>query len=324
MRALVEQTLRDPDAWSGPRDVGPSAMDDGAALWLGDRWLVVTTDSHVVKPIIFPGGDIGLLAAAGTINDLAMMGATRPAGLTCGLVLEEGLPLSTLETIQRSLHETCRQAGTAVVSGDTKVMGHGEVDGIVINTSGFGFTSRLITGQGLAPGDELIISGDIADHGLAVMAARHELRLEGDLRSDVAPIGGLVDAILDASEDGVIALKDPTRGGVASALAELASKASLSVVVDQGQVPVSDAANAAAELLGIDPLVVANEGKVLVACRPTATAAILEAMRAHPQGRKAAVIGRVEAERPGAVVLDTGFGRRLLTEPEGDPLPRIC
>jgi hydrogenase expression/formation protein HypE len=324
MRALIQATLLDPEAWTGPQDLGPAEMDDGSALWLGDQWLVVTTDSHVVQPAIFPGGDIGRLAAAGTINDLAMMGATRPLGLTCGLVVEEGFPLATLEIIQRSLRATCREAGTAVVSGDTKVMGKGELDGIVINTSGFALTSRLVTGRGLQPGDDLIISGDIGDHGLAVMAARHDLHLQGDLRSDVAPLNRLVEAVLAAAPEGIIALKDPTRGGVASALSELAVKAQLSILVDQARVPVSEAASAAAELLGIDPLLVANEGKVLIACRPTVTAAILDVMRGHPDGRRAAVIGTVQAGRAGNVLLDTGFGRRLLTEPDGDPLPRIC
>lgn len=322
MRALITRHLLDPGAPAGPG--GATAMDDGTAIRVGDQWLVITTDSYVVHPVIFPGGDIGRLAVSGTVNDLAMMGATRPLGLTCGLVLEEGFSLETLRRIEASMHATCRECGTAIVTGDTKVMGRGELDGIVINTAGVALTARLVTDQGIQPGDRVVVSGMVGDHGLAVMAARYELRLEGELRSDVAPLAGLVDAVLAAAPEGVMAMKDPTRGGVASALAELAEKNGVSVELDEASIPVSAPARAAAELLGIDPLVVANEGKVVLVLRPAVVAAVLAALRAHPLGRHAALIGTVTAGHPGRLVLDTGFGRRLLVEPDGEPLPRIC
>ncbi len=331
MRALIEQVLAapylgnglpGPDAAGG--GVGLAAMDDGAAIRLGDGWLVVTTDSHVIHPIVFPGGDIGRLAVAGTVNDLAMMGATQAAGLTCAMIIEEGFLRADLERIVASMAATCREAGASVLTGDTKVMGRGEIDGIVINTTGVAFTDRVVTDAGCRPGHRIVISGTIGDHGFAVLSARHGLALEGDLRSDVAPLNGLVEAALEAGRTGVTALKDPTRGGLASALAEMASKGGVGIVLDEAALPVGEAVRAASELTGIDPLHVANEGKLVAAVRPEALDAVIAALRAHPLGRGAACIGTCVAEPAGRVVLDTGFGRRLVTEPEGEPLPRIC
>src|SRR5512138_1717810 len=262
MRQLIEDVFL---SLASPVDgIGLSALDDGAALKVGDRWLVVTTDSHVVHPIFFPGGDIGRISVSGTVNDLAMMGATRPLGLTCGVILEEGFPIDQLEAIQRSLVDTCREAGAVIVTGDTKVMGKGEIDGIVINTSGVALTKRVIRDNGLRPGDKIIVTGTIGDHGLAVMAARHGLELEGDLASDVAPINSLVAAVVEAFPDGITAMKDPTRGGLASALHEMAGKSGLSVIIREQDVPVTDAVRSAGEILGIDPLHVANEGKAVM------------------------------------------------------------
>ena len=326
MRELVEETLAAGFLDDREDEVGLSAMDDGAAFRLPDgRWLVLTTDSHVIHPYRFPGGDIGRLAVAGTVNDLAMMGATEPLGLTSSVIVEEGLPRSELEEIQASMREACRQAETRVVTGDTKVMGRGEVDGIVINTTGVGFADPLVRDSGLRPGDRVLLTGEIGDHGIALMALRHELDLRGDLMSDVAPINGLVRRALAAAEGGVTALKDPTRGGVASALHEMAGKAGVSVVVDERAVPVSDVVRSAAEMLGLDPFHIANEGKALVGVRPEAADAVLEALRrGDPAGERAAIIGEVREDHPGRVVLDTGIGRRLVTEPQGEPLPRIC
>lgn len=324
MRALIEEVfVRDLPPLSVPGR-GLEAMDDGAALWLGDRWLVVTTDSHVVQPIFFPGGDIGRLAVSGTVNDLAVMGATEVLGLTCAVVLEEGFPREELERIQASVRGACREASAPIVTGDTKVMGKGEIDGIVLTTAGVALTDRVVPDSGLAPGDRILVTGRIGEHGMAILSARHGLRLEGELLSDVAPINGLIRAALAAGGESVSAMKDPTRGGLASALHEMAGKSGVGILLDELAVPVSPAVRAASELVGVDPLVIANEGKAVIGVRPEAAERVLAALRSHPLGREAAIVGVCLAERPGNVILDTGFGRRLLAEPEGELLPRIC
>lgn len=326
MRRLIEQVFL--------RNAGSvaAAMDDGAAIPIDGGWLVVTTDSHVIQPIVFPGGDIGRLAVAGTVNDLAMMGATEPLGLTCGVIVEEGFPVEDLARIQASIAAACEEAGTAIVAGDTKVMRRGEIDGLVINTSGVAITKAIVRDAGLAPGDRIIVTGTIGDHGMAVMAVRQQFEFREPLRSDVAPLNGLVRAALAAGGAGISAaggagisaMKDPTRGGVASALHEMASKARVGIVLDEAALPVRPSVRAAADLLGIDPLLIANEGKALIGVRPSAVEAVLAAVRAHPYGVDAAIIGTVVSETPGSVMVDTGFGRRLLSEPDGELLPRIC
>jgi len=322
MRALVAEIFL---PLGSPVDgVGLDAMDDGAALRLGDQWLVVTTDSHVVQPIFFPGGDIGRLSICGTVNDLAMMGCTEPLGLTCAVVVEEGFPRGDLERVRDSMKRACDEAGVGVVAGDTKVMGKGELDGLVLNTAGVGLTRRVVRDDGLRAGDKVILTGTIADHGIAVLTARRDLRIEGDLRSDVAPLNGLVRAALLAGGDDVVAMKDPTRGGVASALHEMAEKGKVGILLDGPSLPVNPETAAAAELLGIDPLLVANEGKALLGVRAAAAGRVLAALRAHPLGRRAAIVATAIAERPGQVILDTGLGKRILAEIDGEPLPRIC
>ena len=324
MRLLIEEVfLRDmPEA--ARAIIGPEKMDDGAVLPVGDGFLVVTTDSHVVHPVFFPGGDIGRLSVSGTVNDLAMMGGTEPLALTCAAVLEEGFSRADLERIQASIREACREAGAPIVTGDTKVMGRGELDGIILNTTGVALTDRPVPDSGLSPGDRLIVTGTIGDHGFAILAVRHGIELAGDLRSDVAPINGLIREALRASGGAIVAMKDPTRGGLSSALHEMASKSGVGIVLEETAVPVTEAVRAAADLLGIDPLAVANEGKAVLGVRAEAADRVLEALRAHPLGRNAAVVGTCVAERAGNVILDTGFGRRLLAEPEGELLPRIC
>lgn len=322
MRALIENIFVRDFAALPFNGIGVGAMDDGAAIRIGDDWLVITTDSHVIHPIFFPGGDIGRLSIAGTVNDLAMMGATNILGLTCSVILEEGFALESLEAIQRSMLATCIEAGAPVVTGDTKVMGRGELDGIVINTCGIGLTQTLVRDNGLTAGDRIIVTGSIAEHGLAVMAARHGIDFESDLVSDVAPMNGMIDMLLETGA--VTAMKDPTRGGVASALHEMAAKSTVGIVLEQRAIPIIPAVRSVGELLGIDPLHVANEGKALIGVRADAAQEIVARLRSHPLGRNAAVIGTCVAERPGSIILDTGFGRRLLAEPEGEPLPRIC
>jgi hydrogenase expression/formation protein HypE len=296
-------------------------MDDGAVIPFGDRFLVVSCDAHVVQPRVFPGGDLGRLAVCGTVNDLAVMGATEVLGLTTTFVVEEGFPIAELAAIRASMAAAAAEAGAPLLAGDLKVMRAGEVDGVVTSTSGVGVADAVVRSDGLRPGDVLLVSGTLGDHGLTVLATRHALGLSGDLRSDVAPLNGLVAAALRAG--GVRAMKDATRGGLAAALVELSTASRVGVVLDEAALPVSPAARAAAELLGIDPLVVANEGKVVLGVSPEAADAVLAALRAHPYGRDAAVVGRVVAGRA-EVVLDTGFGTRRVREPDADPLPRIC
>jgi hydrogenase expression/formation protein HypE len=324
MRSLIQRMFIAGAAPSEPGWVGLREMDDGAVIPLGDRFLVLTTDSHVVQPPFFPGGDIGRLAVCGTVNDLAMMGGTEVLGLTCGVILEEGFPLEMLERVQSSLEEACREAGVRVVTGDTKVMGKGELDGIVINTSGVALTRRVVRDCGLRPGDRILVTGTLGDHGLAVLACRNQLQLGDVLRSDVAPLNDLLRVALAAGGEAIVALKDPTRGGLASTLHEMAEKSGVGIVLDEASLPVSTPVRAAAELLGIDPLHVANEGKAVLGVAPEAAAAVLDALRRHPRGRDAAMVGTCTAEHRGRLVLDTGFGRRLVAELEGEPLPRIC
>jgi hydrogenase expression/formation protein HypE len=318
MRQLVRSVFL-----AGVNDLEALALGDGAAIRFGDRWLVLTTDAHVVAPIFFPGGDIGRLSISGVVNDLAMMGACDVLGLTSAVIVEEGFEIAELERVHASMLVACEEAGTRILTGDTKVMQKGEVDGLVLSTSGLGVTERVVRDSGLEPGDAIIITGTLADHGLAVLSARHGLGLEGELRSDVAPLNGLIRAALAAGGLGVHAMKDPTRGGVTSALAEMAEKARASILLDESALPMSAAGRAAAELLGIDPLSVANEGKALIGVHPSALDAVLAALRAHPLGERAACIGRV-VEGAGTLLLDTGFGTRRLVERDDAPMPRIC
>jgi hydrogenase expression/formation protein HypE len=253
-----------------------------------------------------------------------MMGATEPLALTCAAIIEDGFERDALKRIWESIRATCEEAGTTIVTGDTKVMGHGELDGLVLNTTGVGLTKRLVSDAGLRPGDRILVTGTMGDHGLAIMATRNELALETTLESDVAPVHTLVRRALDVGGDGIVALKDPTRGGLSSALHEMAEKSDVGVIVDETAVPLRDEVRAVGELLGIDPLVSANEGKAVFGLRPESAEGVLDAVRSHPLGRNAAIVGECVAERPGFVILDTGFGSRLLAEAEGELLPRIC
>jgi hydrogenase expression/formation protein HypE len=324
MRELIETRLVPVLGEVEFEGIGLGSMDDGAAIRVGDRWLVLTTDSHVVQPSFFPGGDIGRLAMCGTINDLAVMGATAPTAVTCALVVEEGFPLASLDRVYASIADVSREVGVPVVAGDTKVMGRGELDGIALTTTGFGWADTLVVDANLYEGDRIIVSGTIGDHGMAVMAARNELALEGDLASDVAPVNRLVARALEAGGEDVVVMKDPTRGGLSAVLHELAAKSRVGLVIEEARIPVRDPVRSACELLGIDPLVVANEGKVVFGVRERSAERVLTALREDTLGENAEAIGFAAADQPGKVVLDTGFGRRMLSEPSGEPLPRIC
>lgn len=325
MRSLISSVFVEGFADHRREDVvGLEAMDDGAVIPAGDRSMVITTDSHVVHPIFFPGGDIGRLAICGTVNDLAMMGATAEPSLALAVIVEEGFLLEDLQRIRRSMHAACAESGARIVTGDTKVMGKGELDGIAINTTGVAFTDRAVRDNGMRAGDKLIVTGTIGDHGFAVLAKRQKLQLEGALSSDVAPINGLVRAALAVGGAQLTAMKDPTRGGLAAALQEMAEKSGLGVCIEQAALPISEAVLGASELLGIDPLHVANEGKAVLSVHPDRASAVLDVIRAHPLGRRAAIIGTAIESHRGAIILDTGFGRRIVPELEGDPLPRIC
>ena len=285
-----------------------------------------STDAYVVTPRFFPGGDIGELAVNGTVNDLAMAGA-RPLHLAASFVIEEGLPAEELERIVASMGAAARRAGVAVVTGDTKVVERGMADGLYITTAGLGAVEHdLELGPGrVRPGDRVLVSGTVGDHGMAIMVARGGMELEADLASDTAPLHELVATLLAAAGDGVRILRDPTRGGVATVLAELALATELSITIDELSVPVRPEVNGACEILGIDPLYVANEGKLVGVVAPEAEESALQALRSHPLGVAAATIGEIGTEPPGMVLLDTAFGgSRVVDMLAGDPLPRIC
>jgi hydrogenase expression/formation protein HypE len=298
-----------------------------SALLTGEwaRRLAFSTDSFVVRPLFFPGGDIGELAVNGTVNDLAMAGA-RPLALSAAYIVEEGLATADLERIATSMGAAADAVGVPVVTGDTKVVERGKGDGVYVNTAGVGIVAddRDLSPSALRPGDRVIVSGTLGDHGMAIMVARGELELEIELESDTAPLHGLVEALLGAV-DGVRCLRDPTRGGLATVLNELALAAEVSVVVDEAQVPVRPEVTGACEILGLDPLYVANEGKLVAIVAPEDAETALAALRSHPLGELAAVIGEVRPAPPGMVFLETAFGgSRVVDMLAGDPLPRIC
>ncbi|MBA2256970.1 MAG: hydrogenase expression/formation protein HypE [Thermoleophilaceae bacterium] len=287
--------------------------------------LAFSTDSFVVTPLFFPGGDIGELAVNGTVNDLAMAGA-RPLWLSAGYIVEEGFPTDDLRRVAASMARAAAAAGVAIATGDTKVVERGKADGLYLSTSGVAVVEHdlSLSPAAIRPGDHVIVSGTLGDHGMAIMIARGDLELELELESDTAPLHGAVSALL-AATDGVRCLRDPTRGGLATVLNELALAAEVAVVLDEASLPVRPEVNAACEILGIDPLYVANEGKLVAVVAPDATEAALAALRADPVGRQTAVVGEVRDVPPGMVLLETAFGgSRVVDMLAGDPLPRIC
>ncbi|WP_232664612.1 hydrogenase expression/formation protein HypE [Pseudonocardia sp. TRM90224] len=301
-------------------------LEDGAQLATAAGRLAFTTDSYVVSPLFFPGGDIGDLAVNGTVNDLAMCGA-RPLYLSCGFILEEGFPVADLQRIVASMAAAAGAAGVQIVTGDTKVVERGKADGCYITTAGVGALERevVLSAAAAQPGDTVLVSGPIGDHGVTVMLARGELDISADIESDTAPLHEISAAVLDAAGGGVRLMRDATRGGVATICNEVAVAAQVAVVLDEAALPVRPVVNGASELLGIDPLYVACEGRFVTVVDPAHAVAALAAMRAHPLGTGAAVIGTVKDDPPGLVLLRTAFGgTRIVDLLVGDPLPRIC
>jgi hydrogenase expression/formation protein HypE len=321
----------------GFAEVPLEALDDAAVV----DDIVLKSDSHAVKPIFFPGGDIGRLAVSGTVNDIAVLGA-EPVALACGLVLEEGLALADLERVLASMRDTCREAGVAVVTGDTKVVEKGSIGGCVINVSGIGkrgkaldgnievvkrfrkgFASRWVLDSNLSAGDRIIVSGTIGDHGLAVLSAQEGLDFGSEIESDTKPLNRMINRML-GEVGGVVSMKDPTRGGLADALNEFSEKSSVGILLDEGKVPVREDVRAACEMLGLDPFEVGNEGKIIIGVVKQKAEELLGLLRATREGRDAQIIGEATAEFRGVAMQTVVGGKRIIARPIGDPVPRIC
>ncbi len=310
-----------------PRLANPylDKLDDSAVFEMQAGAMAMTTDCYVVDPIFFPGGDIGSLAVHGTVNDLAAQGA-RPLYISAGFILEEGLKLEDLDRILTSMEEASREAGVSVIAGDTKVVHKGKADKIFITTTGVGTVPAGVTASGnnAREGDEVILSGSIGDHGIAILSQREGLAFGTELRSDSAPLNRLVDEILEETLE-IHAMRDPTRGGLAAALNEIAGQSGVGIRLDEEAIPVKGEVRSACELLGLDPLYVANEGKLLVFVTPKDASKVLERMRLNKYGREARIIGRVVPDHPGKVFMSTGIGgTRIIDMPLGEQLPRIC
>ncbi|KAA6461315.1 hydrogenase expression/formation protein HypE [Acidobacteria bacterium AB60] len=308
------------------RNPALESLGDGAVLDLSASRIAMSTDSFVVQPLFFPGGSIGALAVNGTVNDLAVSGAV-PKFLTAGFILEEGFPIAQLAAIVRDMAAAARHAGVQIVTGDTKVVERGHGDGCYINTAGVGvLRDGIAVGPRRArPGDAILVSGTLGDHGMAIMSVREGLEFESQIRSDCASLNELIARVLDAHGGAIHAMRDPTRGGLAATLSEIARASGVGMVLDERNLPIRPEVQSACELLGLDPLYVANEGKVVFFVAPDAAEASLAVLRNHPLGRDAARIGSVTAEHPGLLVARTGMGaNRVVSIPVGEQLPRIC
>lgn len=302
--------------------VGLDDLDDGASIPLGDYEIVISTDGHTVDPLFFPGGDIGRISIAGTVNDVAVMGA-KPLAIANAMIIREGFPGDDLETIIKSMDEVCLETGVSIITGDTKVMEQGKLDQMVIATTGIGIAKKgeVKRDSGLEVGDKIILSGSVGDHGMALMAYREGFGFETDLKSDVAPVWEMVETALDIG--GVTALKDPTRGGLANAVNELASKSGVGLMLEEDQIPLKEQVKAVSEMLGIDPFEVANEGKVVMGVKPEKAEEILKAIKKTKYGSEAQIIG--EVTEGSHVLMETSLGgKRILEAPIADPVPRVC
>lgn len=300
-------------------------LEDSAIINLGQHKFCFTTDSYVVSPAFFPGGNIGSLAVCGTVNDLAVCGG-KPLFLSCGIIVEEGFPMASLETILDSMAGKAAEAGVQIVTGDTKVVACGAADGIFINTSGIGVIEypAPLSVTSIQPGDIVFLSGTLGDHGAAIIAARENLSLSSNLVSDTAPLNGLISVILQASPN-IHCMRDATRGGLGAILAEIARSAQMRIDVDEKNIPVRENVRGVCEILGFDPLFLANEGKMVVFCAQNDAKVVLQAMQKHPYGQNAAIIGQVSSATSGRVVLKTAIGgERIIDLPTGELVPRIC
>ncbi len=302
--------------------IGLGELDDGATIPLGDFEIVISTDSHTIDPIFFPGGDIGKLSITGTVNDVAVMGA-KPLAIANAMVISEGFTSEEFERLIKSMDEACNESCVALVTGDTKVMEHDKLDKIIITTTGIGIARKgqITSDAGLKVGDKIILSGSVGDHGIALMSYREGFGFETDLKSDVAPVVEMTEKALEIG--GVNAMKDPTRGGIANALNELASKSGVGMMIHEDKIPVKEQVYAASEMLGIDPFEVANEGKVIMGVEADKADEILEAIRNTKYGREAQIIGEVREDKH--VIMETLLGgKRILEAPIADPVPRVC
>ncbi len=302
--------------------IGLGELDDGATIPFGDYEIVISTDSHTIDPIFFPGGDIGRISITGTVNDVAVMGA-KPLAIANAMVISEGFTSDDFEKIIKSMDEACTEAGVALVTGDTKVMEHGKLDKIVVSTTGIGIAKKgqVTSDAGLKVGNKIILSGSVGDHGIALMSFREGFGFETDLKSDVAPVVEMTEKALEIG--GVTAMKDPTRGGIANALNELASKSGVGMMIYEDKIPVKEQVHAASEMLGIDPFEVANEGKVVMGVEAEKAEEILEALRKTKYGKDAQIIGEVTEDEH--VIMETSLGgKRILEAPIADPVPRVC
>lgn len=319
MGAFLKRTVLSTFSLRSAGTVGLDDMDDGATVTPGKGELVFTTDSYTVSPIFFPGGNIGKLAACGTINDLAVMGA-RPRALSLGSVIEEGFLEDEYVKILRSMDEISRLTKTAIICGDTKVVQKGSLDGLILNTAGIGFAEKVIVDSKIKDGDAILVSGPVGSHGVTIMNLRQKLGLEG-LKSDCKPVLEEMGALQKVT--GVHAAKDPTRGGLAAALNEFASSSRIGIEVSENEIPVEETVKAACEMLGVDPLALACEGRVVVAVPQEKAGRALSALKRF--NKKAAIIGRATSDNKGRVILETSIGaKRILEMPLSDPVPRIC
>jgi hydrogenase expression/formation protein HypE len=335
MDQLIKQSILKYFKKSGTAEVSLAALDDAAVI----DDIVFSTDSHTVQPLIFPGGDIGSLAVCGTINDVAVMGAT-PLALSAGFIIEEGFFMDTFETIVRSMAKTANKADVPIITGDTKVVEKGAIQEFMINTSGIGkrskalernikqvkryraFKQRWLLDSNLSKGDMIILSGNIGEHGIALLSFREGYGFETTIKSDIAPVNGLMKKIL--VEGGIVSAKDPTRGGLANTVNEFSEKSKVGIILQEEAIPIPDGVRSACDLLGIDPLEIGNEGKVVLGVVKEKADDVLAVLKKHPLGRHAAIIGEATNHVTGVVVETTVGGKRIIHKPLGDPVPRIC